>query len=215
MFKRNPRTARLLALTDSSVKVRLLQADRAFLADLAKVQIISSDLADKHHYNHLKGGSSRSLQRLEAAGIIRSKVLRVPGEPPVSTFEFANRDVARAWGGALPVTGAKRTDLHELMTSRAYFLTGRPRDFRVAGRMTAGEIALCGSCRPDAVYTDDSTGELVVVEADSGHYTRRQILHKMVRWKAMGLTRQVWAQPKRAGARVPVSEGEGIEVFRL
>lgn len=213
MATRNPRTARLLALTDSAVKVRLLGADRAFLADLAKVQIISADLAEKYHYSHLKGGSARSLQRLEAAGIIRSKVLRVPGEPVVSTFEFANRDVARAWGGALPVTGAKRTDLHELLTSRAYFVTGRPRDFRVAARMTAGEISLCGSCRPDAVYTDDATGELVVVEADSGHYTRRQILHKMVRWQTLGLTRQVWTQPKRASARIPVSAG--IDVFRL
>jgi hypothetical protein len=210
---KNPRTARLLKLTGTTVKIRLLEADRAFLSDLAKVQIISNDIADKYHYHHLKGGCDRSLKRLESAGILRSTILRVPGEPTLITYEFANRHVARAWGGDIPVVGAKRTGLHELLTARAYFLMGRPNDFRVAARLTKDEVALCGTCRPDAVFTDSDTGELVLVEADSGHYTRRQILHKMVRWKSLGLSRQVWVQPKRAGARIPT--GDRIAAFRL
>lgn len=195
------------------MSVRLLSADRTFLHDLATVQIISSDLAATHHYQHLKGGAERSLGRLEDAGLIRSKTLHMAGRPSVKTYEFANASVARAWGGALPITGAKRTDYHELVTSKAYFLLNRPASFKLAARMTPSEIALCGSCRPDAIYTDTDTGELVLVEADSGHYTQKQIRHKMSRWKDLGLSRQVWAQPARASARVPQSEG--IQIFRV
>lgn len=207
MKEKNPRTSRLLKLADGPHTVRLLAADRAFLRDLAKVQIISNELANQHHYSHLKGGSHRSLSRLESAGLLRSKTLRISGQPTVTVYEFANQAIARAWGGALPVTGAKRTDFHELVTSRVYFSLGRPEGFRVAARMTRDEVSMCGSCRPDAVYTDQESGELVLVEADSGHYSKKQIQHKMRLWKSLGLDRQVWGQPERAAARVPVDAG--------
>lgn len=210
---RNPKTSTLLRHAQSGVSVRLLEADRAFLRDLSKVQILSSDLADQYHYGHLKGRSSRSLERLEAAGIITSKTLLIAEEQPTVVYQFANEAVARAYGGGLPVTGAKRTDYHELMTTRAYFALGRPDDFRVASRMTSNEIDLCRDTRPDAIYTDPATGELVVVEADSGHYTKRQITEKMGKWSSAGL-RQVWAQPA-GGATANVPEARDVQVLRL
>lgn len=182
--------------------VRLLAADRDFLRDLARVQLISSNQAERHHYAHLKSGATRSLRRLEAAGLIRSQTLHITDQPSVKAYEFASREIAKAWGGDLPVTGAKRTNYHELLTSHAYFTLGRPQDFRLAARLTAADALRVGSCRPDAVFTDSATGELVVVEADSGHYSQQQIRTKMMKWHRLGLTRQVWVQPQHAAARV-------------
>jgi hypothetical protein len=114
-----PKTARLIRLAGTNANVRLSVADREFLKDLSKVQLISSDLADKNHYSHLKGASGRSLDRLEKAGLISSKTLYQAKAAPIKTYQFADRSIAGAYGGKLPVTGAKRTDLHELMSSRA------------------------------------------------------------------------------------------------
>ena len=198
-----PKTSRLIRLAGSTVSFRL-----------SKVQLISSDLADQNHYSHLKGASGRSLERLEKAGLISSKRLHQKNGPPLKIYQFADQSIAGAFGGKLPVTGAKRTDLHELMTSRAYFGLGRPASFKLANHFTPGEIAACGSLRPDALYTDTATGELVVVEADSGQYTKSQIQDKVARWRAAGLDRQVWAQPAQAGA-AKVPPLPGITVMRI
>ena len=209
-----PRTARLIHLAGTEANIRLSVADRDFLKDLSKVQIISSDLADRHHYAHLKGASGRSLERLEKAGLISSKMLHQAGAAPVRIYQFADKSIAGAYGGKLPVTGAKRTDLHELMATRAYFELGRPESFKLASDFTKDEIFRCGSMRPDAMYADPSTGEIVVVEADSGHYNQSQIKAKLARWRAAGLTRQVWAQPQTARA-ASVPQLPGIEVMRF
>jgi len=209
-----PKTSRLVRLAGSDANIRLSVADRSFLKDLSKVQLISSDLADKNHYGHLKGTSIRSLERLEKAGLITSKQLYQPGAAPVKIYQFADKSIAGAYGGKLPVTGAKRTDLHELITSRAYFELGRPGSFKLASNFTRAESAMCGSMRPDAIYTDPDTGEVVLVEADSGNYRLHQIKAKMARWRAAGLTRQVWAQPNHGRvAQVPALPG--ISVMRL
>ena len=209
-----PRTARLVHLAGTNANVRLSVADREFLKDLSKVQMISNDLADKHHYSHLKGGSSRSLDRLEHAGLLSSKVMRQAGAPAFRIYQFASKSLAGAYGGRLPVTGAKRNDLHELMTSRAYFALGRPSTFKVAADFSRAEIQLCGSIRPDAMYTDPSTGEVVAVEADSGNYRKHQIQAKLASWRAAGLNRQVWAQPATVRA-APVPDIPGIQVIKL
>lgn len=213
---RNPKTSRLVRLAGSEVSLRLSEADRGFLKDLARVQLISSDLADNNHYSHLKGASARSLERLEKAGLITSKTLYQPGAAPIKTYQFADKSIAGAFGGKLPVTGAKRTDLHELMASRAYFELGRPSSFKLACEFTQSEISMCGSLRPDAIYTDPETGETVVVEADSGHYNQTQINAKVDRWRAAGLTRQVWARPEHSHSRsVQVPPLPGINVMRF
>lgn len=211
-----PKTSRLMRLAGSEVSLRLSEADRGFLKDLAKIQLISTDLADKNHYSHLKGSSARSLERLEKAGLITSKLLYQSGAAPIKTYQFADKSIAGAFGGKLPVTGAKRTDLHELMTSRAYFELGRPDSFKLATSFAKEEIAMCGSLRPDAIYTDTATGETVVVEADSGHYNQTQINAKVDRWRAAGLTRQVWARPEHSHSRsVQVPPLPGINVMRF
>ncbi len=209
-----PKTSRLIRLAGTNANVRLSAADRGFLSDLARVQIISSDLADQYHYDHLKGGSAGSLARLEKAGLISHKIMNQAGSVPIRTWQFASAPIAKAYGGRLPVTGAKRTDFHELMTTRAFYALDRPGDFRLAAVMTRAEIARCGSHRPDAVYTDPGSGDLVLVEADSGQYSQSQIKDKMARWRAAGLTRQVWAQPAR-GVCSNVPRLPGIDVMRL
>ncbi len=209
-----PRTARLIRLAGTEANVRLSVADRDFLKDLSKVQMISSDLADRFHYSHLKGASGRSLDRLEKAGLISSKILHQAGAAPVRIYQFADKSIAGAYGGKLPVTGAKRTDLHELMATRAYFALGRPASFKLATDFTNREVQGFGSMRPDALYADSETGELIAVEADSGHYNQTQIKAKVARWRAAGINRQVWAQPQTArAATVPALPG--IQVMRL
>jgi hypothetical protein len=212
---RQPKTKTLLRNAGSDAVVRLHAADRAFLRDLSRVQLVSADMASTHHYSHLKGGAARSLERLEQAGILTSKTLQlVPNERPARLYQFANQGVARAYGARLPVTGAKRNDLHELLTAQAYFACGRPDDFRLADRLTREEINAMGELRPDAVYTDPDTGEVILVEADSGHYTKSQVGKKMNTWRARGFARQVWAQPAgRTCAVVPTSPQVSVHRF--
>jgi hypothetical protein len=193
--------------------LRLTEADRLFLRDLARVQIISRELATRHHYAHLKGGAERPLSRLLKAGILKDKVLHTPGTKPIRTFEFATNAVARAWGGSRPVTGAKRTDLHELITAQLYFSLDRPVDFRLARNFDAHDNATVGSHKPDALYSDVTTGELVAVEANAGHYTRSQIIDKVARWHSAGITRQVWGQPQHCAATIP--RIHGVTLFRF
>lgn len=208
-----PRTSRLKRISGTKPELRLLAADRQFLRDLSRVNLLSSEHAAKYHYTHLKGGATRSLNRLEAAGLIESKMLRVAGRPPIKTYQFSSRSIARAWGGSLPVTGAKRTGLHELISSDLYLKLGRPADFRLAAAFSEADIVAVGGYRPDALYTDAGSGELVAVEADSGHYTKRQILHKIARWESVGLSRFVWGQPYYAEARVPALENISVHRF--
>lgn len=213
---KNPKTERLTRLAGTNANIRLSEADRNFLKDLSKVQIISSDLADKYHYSHLKGSSTRSLERLEMAGLIQCKMLYQSKAAPIKTYQYANKYVAGAYGGKLPITGAKRTDLHELMVSRAYFELARPESFRLAVDFSKEQIASCGSLRPDAIFTDSTTGETVVVEADSGHYSQKQINDKVSRWRAAGLTRQVWSRPMHSNSRsIQVPALPGIDVLRF
>jgi len=199
---KNPRTSRVIKLNSLTPRsLRLSPADRNFLRDLARVQIISHDLAGQHHYSHLKAGADRPLDRLRKAGILKTKTLHVSGNPSVRTYEFASTAMAKAWGGKCPVTGAKRTDLHELITSRLYFELGRPDDFRVAANFTKEDLSACGAIRPDAMYTHED--QRVMVEADSGQYTRAQIIEKIALWKSFGLHQQVWGQPLSASVDIP------------
>jgi hypothetical protein len=198
----NPRTARLakIAGTENN-KLRLTKADREFLSDLAKVQIISATQAADHHYAHLKSQGSRSLQRLVDAGIIQGRTIFVTGQGQYKVFEFSSHEMAVAWGGRLPSTGNSKSDYHELIISEAYFRLGRPDDFRLSHKLSKSDAALIGSCLPDAVYTDPATGEMVLFEADAGNYSKQQIQQKTLSWERRGL-KQTWAQPKKVTSRV-------------
>jgi len=144
---RQPHTSRLLSLTQALAQsLRLTHADRLFLRDLARVRLISADLANVHHYARLKSGAERPLSRLVKSGLLTEKQLRVPGHGQIKTYEFASQQLARTWGGSLPVTGAKRTNLHELITSGLYFELGRPTDFRLAADFDHDDVQRCGTC---------------------------------------------------------------------
>ena len=199
----NPKINRLKRLAGCTAEIRLHAADREFLKDLSRVQLLSSDLAAKHHYPHLKGGATPSLARLEAAGLIRSKTLGFTDRKPTKIYEFSSKAMARAWGGSLPIIGAKRNELHELITSDLYFKCGRPADYRLAAQFTDRDISRVGQHRPDALYTDAATGELVAVEADAGNYRKHQIIKKLAAWDSVGLKRIVWGQPLSMPRIVP------------
>ena len=207
-MERNPRTRTLRHILGCPPSFRLSERDRLFLRDLARVQIIDAGTADRLHYGALKNGAAGSLDRLVRAGILSAHQVQT-SQGRVRAWSFASPRIARAWGGGIPNIGAKRTALHELVTSRLYFALDRPADFRVASELTAEDRAVCRGLLPDAMYTS-ADGEAVLVEADSGQYTRAQIAHKQARW--VGL-RQVWGQPPQASARVPLAAG--IEAYRL
>ena len=60
---------------------------------------------------------------------------------------------------------------------------------------------------PDAIYTD-SNSQIVLVEADSGNYTKSQILAKQAAWRGI---RTVWGQPSKASTRI----GGGDFVYKF
>lgn len=205
---KNPRTRTLLKLTGGKASIRLLGADRSFLRDLARLGFIDARSASTYHYAHLHGGCERSLARLERAGLIRGKRVRANGEE-IKAYEFASREVAKAWGGAIPVVGARRSELHELVTSRLYYALGCPTDFRIEAHFSETDQRLVGldqKFKPDAMFTDGD-GQIVFVEADSGHYSKSQIRKKMTRWRGF---KQVWGQPATACARVPAEANVAV-----
>jgi len=207
----NPKTKKLLELSASGRKLRLLEADRAFLQNLSRLQILSDRIALQEHYSHLKGGAARSLRRLEASGIIRGRNLYIPNRGITRTYQFSSAEMARAWGGYLPAIGARRNELHELMTSELYYKTGKPKDFRLAHQLTNQELNSFNGHRPDAVFTDTATGLPVAVEADSGHYNKQQVMTKLAKWKGL---RQVWGQPERVSARIPSFSNVAVHVLK-
>lgn len=187
-----------MRLSGSDKAVRLSQRDRAFLCDLSKVGIIDADTAAKHHYSDLKGGSERSLCRLKEAGLLSEHNVVIDGKP-VKSYTFASSDIARAHGSKVPAIGSRRMAFHEVVTSRVYFDLGKPDDFRLAHDFNKNDKKLFGATAPDAMYTS-SDGEVVFVEADSGHYTSTQIKKKMAQWRHV---KQVWGQPSKPSFRVP------------
>ncbi len=205
---RNPRTRNLLKLTGSSKPVRLSAADRSMLKDLSKLGIIDTEIASSNHYAHLKNGADRSLNRLEEAGLIQSKKI-VKNDRVFKTYTFSTKEIARAWGGNIPTIGSRRMEFHELVTSKLYYKLDKPEDFRVAGQFTKQDQLLCGESLPDAMYTNQH-GEIVFVEADSGHYSKTQISKKMREWSNF---KQVWGQPNKPHCQIKPSSN--IQLFNI
>lgn len=181
------------------------------LRDLAVVRFLPRDLIERYYYVRPRT-AGRRLARLEQAGIVRSRQLFVPGDRPVRVYRFTARACATRWGDPVPPAWIPGRLPHEVLTARAYFALNRPLGFRLAVHLDTAQRAPFESHCPDAVYADGP--RLILVEADSGQYTARQIREKMAYWCAVGFPWQVWVQPLRAAAaRVP--EGPGIRVFRL
>ncbi|KAF0190550.1 MAG: Uncharacterized protein FD165_2631 [Gammaproteobacteria bacterium] len=199
---KNPRTGRLLAKAGSAVTLRLSAADRAFLRDLAKALIIDTHIADTVHYADRLQGARRRLDKLVAAGILARIEIGAPkGMKKTTAWQFANKAVARAWGGDVPGVGTNRSHYHEMLAGRAYFELGRPAHFRLAHQFTREDQLLFGGTAPDAIATS-AHGDVIFIEADSGHYTKTQIRQKQQAWAGV---RQFWIQPRKAMAVVPLS----------
>ncbi len=208
------RTGPLARIATTDAVLVLSASDRALFRDVAVVRLVSQDLIERFHYAYHSGGAARRLARLEEAGILEARPLYAVGRKPVRVYRFAARAIAAAWGDPAVPTVAQGRMLHEMLTTRAYFALGRPLGFRVATRLNEAERFLFESHCPDAVYPDRAGGRIVLVEADSGQYTARQIREKTRYWRSVGFPRQVWVQP--AGTRTaPVPEGAGITLLRL
>ena len=220
------RTYRLRQRFDLPAGLRLTARDRAFFADLAKVGVIDTGIASTYHYAENAGGAGRRLDKLVAAGLLARTDIIDPSVGRLAVYAFPSDRIARAFGGRAVTTGPNRTTYHELLVSRSYFDTGRPTDFRTAIQFDHEDLAHFGAREPrlparrttlhaiageaaipDALFTNDA-GELVVVEADAGHYTTRQIRHKQVRWTRY---KQLWVQPAHAHARIVPTED--VDVF--
>ena len=215
MTQKNVRTRTLRKyISDGSIK--LSEADRDFLRDLSRVHIIDEKDADNTHYQDRKTPASRRLDRLCEAGILEKVKVGQPGRGRFNAYTFSTSKVATLFKGKRIVTTGRRNALHEVITSRLYFAVGRPESFKVESnfndeekkvfKLASPSITERMSSIPDALYYD-SSNNMVVVEADSGQYNKRQITSKQNAWKDF---KQVWGQPERASSRI-----NNAEVFRF
>jgi hypothetical protein len=212
-MERNPRTWKVKThLSDDTI--RLSQDDRQFLRDLARVQYISEDIAREQHYQDRKTAPKLRLDKLVEAGLLKRHTMHEYGKGKLAVYEFANDALAKSWGGKRSVFGSNRTLQHEVITSRLYFSLNRPADFRKENQFTAKDKQFISrrsngdhDYKPDALFTV-SPGEVCFVEADSGQYSKAQIIKKQVAWQDV---RQVWGQPRNAAARI--HSGGPVRVF--
>lgn len=193
-------------------------SDRLLLEDLCRVRLIDEKDADAFHYSDRQTGSRKRLERLTDEGLLKQYRFTVPGRGEVRAYGFANKDVAKKLGGRIAgidqaylesldiKTGnvnRLRNGFHELITSKIYFAENRPDSFCLeidfdtsVQQEISNNIRSLGESEsaityPDAVYRDAS-GDLVMVEADSGQYTSTQIKNKLQAWRGQ---KQVWGQP--------------------
>lgn len=211
---RNPSSHKLKHFWQGQ-SIRLSESDRSFFQDLARVKIVSAPDADSFHFSNHKTGGSKRLEKFVHLGLIEKQRIHHPGRGSYLAYSFANESFAKKWGGKMLVTGAKRTALHEVMVSKLYFATGRPETFKLESQLSDKERALfkkVGASKPmapDAIFLDGS-GEVVAVEADSGQYTKGQVMNKMSAWSGI---KQIWGQPLRAAARIQQSHSVAVMRF--
>lgn len=212
MTLKNARTNTLKKYINDD-KLRLSDSDRAFFKDLTKVGLIDEADANQWHYQGRKTSASKRLDRLVKAGILTKRTVSQPAKGNFSCYEFATDKIASLFGGKRPTIGAKRNALHEAITSKLYFAEGRPDSWVLERGFSKNKIEFLkesfkngrGEIKkgekdyllPDAMFYRD--GEIVLVEADSGQYTKKQIRDKQKAWKGL---KQVWGQPAKASAVV-------------
>ena len=194
-------------------KLRFSESDRKFLGDLARLNIITEQTAAEHCYDRARQDTvERSLNRLSDVGLLAKRDVVTPTGERWSAYEFADKRIAASFGGRVSAIGSKRTSFHECLVSNMYYQAGQPQDYRVESRFSKNDLDLFNggrATRPDAMYTSDA-GEVVLVEADSGQYTKAQIQHKMRIWRGF---RQEWAQPANAFHKIAASDSVQVTRF--
>ncbi len=188
-------------------------ADRALLRDLARIRVLPRDLIVPFYYPRRRV-ADRHLARLEACAFLESTLLHVASGRTQRIYRFAAAPVAAIWGDPVAPMCTTARLLHDVLTARAYFALGRPAGFRVAVHLPATPRWQFESHCPDAVFPDPGGRGPVLVESDSGQYTRRQIREKLGYWRCLGFGQQVWVQPADATA-APVPVLPGIRLLRL
>lgn len=205
-------TTKLCKLLGYEGELRLSREDRSFLKDLSKVRIIDLKDANQFHYSARKNGGRNRLDKFANMGILVARDIHKPGCKSFRTYEFSNHKIAKAFGGKTAVIGRKRSALHETLASKTYFATGRPSTFKVSSDFNREDLqqfrdkTSLNATLPDAMFFNEK-GEMVIVEADSGQYTKQQVLDKQIGWQGI---KQVWSQPLKASAKIT-----GAAVFRF
>ena len=193
-------------------QLRLSQNDRKLLSDITRLGIVTEKMAAQFCYEGSREDTvSRRLDRLSEVGLLEKKEVITPTGEKWKSFEFKSDRLARAFGGRKIAIGSKRTSYHECLVSNTYYELGEPSDYRVESKFNEHDLTQFrggGAIRPDAIFTDKE-GEVVLVEADSGQYTKSQITHKMHAWRGY---RQHWVQPKNAFQKI--QENETVSVTR-
>lgn len=189
----------------ADAKLRFTQRDRAFLADLAKVRLVSQEDAQHYHFQGNLDSCKLRLKKLVSIGLLKERTIIQPDQGVVKAYEFSSECIARKYGGRVSSIGSRRSDVHELLVSKSYFALDRPETFKLGSQMTAQEQALYMGTEgivPDAYFTQENS-QVVFVEADAGHYTKQQVLQKQRKW--LGI-QQFWAQPHKANCVIPKSK---------
>lgn len=209
MKETNTRTGTLKKYIDNA-NIRLSDNDREFLRDLARVGIIDGKDADAYHYQNTRTNAERRLDKLCEAGVLEKVDVNQPGRGKFKAYQFRTDRIATLFGGKKPSIGRKRNALHEVITSKLFFAEGRPSTFIVEANFDSKQkemFALASpsgtgrnSAIPDAMYVRPD-GQIVVVEADSGQYSKRQINSKQTAWGNFGFV-QVWGQPTKATSQI-------------
>lgn len=205
-MSKNVRSSTLKKYLEES-NFRLSKDDRDFLADLSKVRIIDEKDACNVHYQNRKTPATRRIDKLCEMGILECNTVNQPGRGKFKAYQFKTDKIASLFGGKRPIIGRKRNALHEVICSKIYFAEGRPESFLLEGDFSKTERSLFNvadktiagrdSCIPDAIF--ERNGEIIIVEADSGQYSKSQIINKQSAWTGF---KQVWGQPERSSARV-------------
>ena len=194
----------------SDDKLRLSAKDRVFLDDLARVGIIDIQDAENFHYKgQTRTPAAKRMERLCEAGLLEKVPAHQPGRGKFDAYQFKSDKLASLFGGKRLSIGSKRNALHEVITSKLYFKLGRPESFVTENRFD-NEIkdlfrTLSGGGSrkhrslgmPDAIYKDGN--DIIIVEADSGQYTKSQVDKKQTVWQGY---KQVWGQPSKSCAKV-------------
>jgi len=208
------RTKRALERARVDASLRFSEADRAFMRDLSRTGILSEKMATSHHYDQRKNGSAKSLSRFVSAGILERFSIHTPEGRRLVSYRFVDDRVAKAFGGRHVSSSSNRSDYHELLTAEAYFKLDKPDDFKIAllfseeDKRTIPGASASVRVLPDAMATIN--GQTIYIEADAGHYTKRQIMEKMNAW---GNTQQFWFQSSTAKTRVP--EAPHVQALRV
>lgn len=170
---------------------QLTERDQAILTDLARCRVLSLEQIKAEYWPRARERTAKErLLRLEKAGYLEH--VTVPGERPgldVQVYHLTPKGCRQAGAPTMFALPGKENEIvHQIRANQVYFsLSDQERATWVVGDV----LESFGKQAPDAKYISED-GEAIYVEADTGHYKRRQVAEKLKAWKNI---RQVWVCP--------------------